>query len=633
MSIESDKGGEAVLKWLSTSRIRERAKVVRLENAKDASALYLASPEGFLDAWKHALKNAVEWTELARNEVPQELTQAITLRPGEHPDAVDAAEEVLMGHAERLRIYQRGGEIVQVIRREEGWRSAGIDRQPGTVILKPIMAVALTEIWDRLITWQRLARGNSGPEAVRVDFPGRIAAAYLSRFGSWRLPFLTGVISTPVLRHDGSVLHHAGYDTQTGLYLTEDWPEINRHPSREDALEALRVLDQPFSEFPFVAEDERSVLRAAILAAIQRHGLPSCPLFGFTAPVQRTGKSLLAECVAIIATGRPAPAMAVAGDREEMRKAVLSVLPDGHAIVKLDNIEHPLASPDLARAITQPEYQDRLLGETKTLRLPTNVLWTATGNNLTFRGDLAVRALVCRLDAQDERPEERHFKTADLKRYVAETRPRLVVAALTILHAYVMAGRPDQNLTPWGGFDEWSATVRAPLVWLGMADPCLTRQHVIEDDPDREHAAALLSAWSRCFGGKPVLVAQVVERASTDPDLRTALLAVAASKGDSKEIDPRRVSWWCRDWRGRVIGGKRVERGKDYGDHKTYGVTAVNADSAVKPGRTKSDDKPSDEEKSNCWEANNRTNRNYRKVDPGVETDHLGFEGEDEAVI
>ena len=82
-----------------------------------------------------------------------------------------------------------------------------------------------------------------------------------------------------------------------------------------------------------------------------------------------------------------------------------------------------------------------------------------------------------------------------------------------------------------------------------------------------------------------------------------------------------------------MIGGKRVERGKDYGDHKTYGVTAVNADSAVKPGRTKSDDKPSDEEKSNCWEANNRTNRNYRKVDPGVETDHLGFEGEDEAVI
>ncbi|HEV2379792.1 MAG TPA: hypothetical protein VG206_08340 [Terriglobia bacterium] len=94
-----------------------------------------------------------------------------------------------------------------------------------------------------------------------------------------------------------------------------------------------------------------------------------------------------------------------------------------------------------------------LLGKTRILRLPTNVLWTATGNNLSFRGDLSVRALVCRLDARIERPEEREFVIPDLKSNVTERRQELVTAALTIPRAYVVAGRPHQALKPWGGFD------------------------------------------------------------------------------------------------------------------------------------------------------------------------------------
>ena len=66
-----------------------------------------------------------------------------------------------------------------------------------------------------------------------------------------------------------------------------------------------------------------------------------------------------------------------------------------------------------------------------------NLLWTATGNNLAFRGDLAVRALLCRLDAKVEQPE-RHFRIDDLKAYIIEHRRELVTTALTILRAYVL---------------------------------------------------------------------------------------------------------------------------------------------------------------------------------------------------
>jgi hypothetical protein len=268
--------------------------------------------------------------------------------------------------------------------------------------------------------------------------------------------------------------------------------------------------------------------------------------------------------------------MAVSGDREEMRKAITAVLREGHAIVNLDNIEHPLGSPDLSRAITQAEYGDRILGETKTLRLPTNVTWTATGNNLAFRGDLAVRTLICRLDAKLERPEERTFRIADLKSYVVEHRRELVTAALTILRAYALAGRPDQALKPWGGFDEWSRSIRSALVWLGMADPCATRQHVIEDDPDREQAAAVLSAWHSGVGSDAVQIAHLVKSAANTPELNEALTGVAGAKNDGgARIDPRRLSWWCREWRDRVVSGLVLARGKSCGKAATWKVTRI----------------------------------------------------------
>jgi hypothetical protein len=173
----------------------------------------------------------------------------------------------------------------------------------------------------------------------------------------------------------------------------------------------------------------------------------------------------LAECIAIITIGSPAPAMAVSGDREEIRKAVAAALREGHSIVNLDNVEHPLGSADLARAITQPEYQDRILGETRMVRLPTNVTRTTTGNNLALKGDLAVRSLICRLDARLERPEARSFKISDLKTYIAEHRHTLVAAALLILRAYALAGKPDQKLIPWGALT--NGRLRSGPLWFG----------------------------------------------------------------------------------------------------------------------------------------------------------------------
>jgi hypothetical protein len=69
--IEPDKGGEAVLRWLAQSKIRERARLVKFNVAKDISELYLADPSGVHDALKAAAKAAQPWQEYEKAAVQQ----------------------------------------------------------------------------------------------------------------------------------------------------------------------------------------------------------------------------------------------------------------------------------------------------------------------------------------------------------------------------------------------------------------------------------------------------------------------------------------------------------------------------------------------------------------------------------
>jgi hypothetical protein len=192
------------------------------------------------------------------------------------------------------------------------------------------------------------------------------------------------------------------------------------------------------------------------------------------------------------------------------------------------------------------------------LRLRTNILWTATGNNLTFKGDMPSRTLISRIDAKMERPEEREFQIPDLAAHLTANRKKLATAALTILRAYHVAGRPRQNIPLWGGFDQWSHEIREPLVWLKMADPCRTRERVIINDPERDAALGLLTAWSDTFGDRAMLASHVIGEAR--PELMAPLLLVAFDRNDPAKVDVRRLGAWCRSIEDRIFGELRLTR-------------------------------------------------------------------------
>ena len=134
---------------------------------------------------------------------------------------------------------------------------------------------------------------------------------------------LSGIVYTPFLRADGSICEQPGYDSQSGLLFKPDnqsFPPIPQQPSKADALAALDELEQLIKTFPFVAEADRAVALSALLTALDRRSMNAAPMHAFTSPTAGTGKSLLVDLCAILATGRPMPVISQGRSEEELEK-------------------------------------------------------------------------------------------------------------------------------------------------------------------------------------------------------------------------------------------------------------------------------------------------------------------------
>ena len=419
----------------------------------------------------------------------------IKVRAGWLPAVVELAEEAL---AAAGAIYQRGPLLVRIARLSEPSRAQGINRAAGSLLIVPLdvdyarLALGDAADWFR---WDVRADGW-----LPTDPPAAVARTLLSAAGHWsHTPPLAGIVETPTLRADGSLLDRPGYDADSGLYFDPngiDYPPIPAAPTRLEALDALALIREMLAGFPFCDDPAEAVAISAILTALVRRALRAAPLLVFTAPKMGSGKTLLATVVAYIATGRPPPMMSQAEDPESERKRMLALLLEGPMMVVIDNIERPLKSDALCSILTEPVFSDRLLGASKTVAVPTICTWVATGNNISVAGDLSTRVLVCELDPACERPEEREF-AVDLHEVVPRRRGELAAAGLTIIRAYLAAGSPAQQVPTFSRFEGWARWCRDPLLWLGLADPCASRRKAEARDPVRELLIALLLSLAR----------------------------------------------------------------------------------------------------------------------------------------
>jgi hypothetical protein len=479
-------------------------------------------------------------------------------------DEARVADEAIAALGSQSNLYQRSGALVRIV--EDPPPPPCLNRPDGGLVIAPLPEARLREL---LTICTMLVRDAGQAGEVPCHPPQWLIEAIDVRAHWPGIPRLEGIVESPVLLADGSILQTAGYDSRSGLYFAPrcEFPHVPERPTQADAQKACKCLLEIIGDFPLKKEEHRSAWMAAALTPAARHAIDGpCPLVAIDANVRGSGKSLLADSIGVFYTGRRLSRTSAPKDDEEARKKITSIALAAETLVLIDNVGITLGCPALDAALTSTTWSDRILGKSQmTGAIPLTTIWFATGNNLVFGADTARRVLHIRLESDEESPEERTgFQHPDLLGWVRQERGRLAVAALTVLRAYIVAGKPDMRLKEWGSFEAWSRLIRHALVWCGYEDPGKTRQEVAETS-DRETSLLrlLIGAWEQADPKRNGLtVSEAINLSATAKGYELLRDAIHELTPVGKPLSPKSIGMKLKHLRDRVCGGKRFTRDK-----------------------------------------------------------------------
>lgn len=454
----------------------------------------------------------------------------------------DVAEQEL---ATRGRYYQRGGLIVTIV----------TDPTTKEVLTKEVSIPALTIALSSVAAWE--SYNKSAKDWVPIDPPTKIVTALYDSSSYQHLPVLNGITNQPYLRPDGTLMSKAGHDKATGLFGVFNTKkfDIPDEPTKEDAKAALTLVSELLSEFSFATEADKTAALSAILTAAIRLSLILAPMFHVRAPQISSGKTFLCAIIGAFATPRQASPTTFPRDDEECRKLLLSEFLRAPAVIEFDNLTGDLvAHKSLCAALTSEFLKGRILGVSKTASVSTRALFLSSGNNVGPVQDMTRRCLTINLDPACENPASRVFKNPTVLSDLHRDREKYVTAALTIIRAWIVAGRPMSECRPLTSFEEWSNLCRQPLMWLGLPDPTEPLFEAMSDDPDQEMLGRLLRAWYDRFGNVPTMIRDAVDEVEYEKDMGGIFRDIAEEKGT---INRRRLGRWIKRYEKRIVGGLR----------------------------------------------------------------------------
>lgn len=497
----------------------------------------------------------------------QTFATTITIVPEEIERVVDQAEQALIDLG---GVYVRGRMLVEVVHDTSApdW----LDRPKGTPVVVPIAPDRVRELLGKAARWMKWSKQREGYTPVAV--PTWVVNTLLAR-QEWRLPALEGVVDAPTLRADGTLLTRPGYDASTRLIYEPGasvFPEIEDEPTLDDAKRAYADLIAPLVDFPFVAASDKAAAVAAILTIVGRAAINGCvPMFSYGAPTPGSGKGLLCDACTLIGTGRLSEKMANTEQDEEWRKRLLAFALAAPATLVIDNASGAFGSDVLAMALTSGVISDRVLGASKQVSATIRFVPMLTGNNIVFVKDMGRRVVLIDIDPKVENPEDRQgFTYPHLVAYIRQHRARLYMAALTLLRAYHVAGRPNHGHAPMGSFEAWDALVRGSIVWVSGDDPLGGVTRIREAaDGDRDDLRNLLTAWRGCFGQDAVTVGDAVKHAQRIAAGDQYQALCEALRAFDQQLDTRRLGYMLRRLSGRIADKMAFARG----DKTMRGVT------------------------------------------------------------
>ena len=114
------------------------------------------------------------------------------------------------------------------------------------------------------------------------------------------------------------------------------------------------------------------------------------------------------------------------------------------------------------------------------------VTWFAAGTNVALSHEVSSLVLPVRCRATEEEDGKPLWSPPrEFERSILRARHELLAAAITMLQAYLLAGKPSQAIGSFTRFETWAELVCGALVWAGGRNPLTTRETLIDYTDDQ----------------------------------------------------------------------------------------------------------------------------------------------------
>lgn len=376
--------------------------------------------------------------------------------------------------------------------------------------IKDKRLITLIEKYAEVGYWRKTRQGEIFE--VKSLSPNKSDIILCSEILEQALPQIERIFSIPIpIMYDGKLsFAKKGFDARFSSWTPYDSPKIENE--KMDIKEAKEIIDNLFSEFCFLSEQDKANAIAGLLTPFLR-GLyedfnTRTPIFFYLGNRERVGKDYCAGITGLVYDGQCIDENPISsGDRssnnnEELRKKITSALISGRKRLHFANNKGYINNAILEQVSTSKIYSDRLLGRNEIVNLPNEIDFSLSGNvGVTYTPDFANRCRFVNLFLDIEDANSREFKNPLLHEWVIKNRGLILSAMFSLVRNWIDKGMKKGSV-PFASFPNWASVCGGIMESAGYSNPCMIDKNNISLAGDSE-TSDMKELFEICFEHYP----------------------------------------------------------------------------------------------------------------------------------